>query len=413
MKKVSLLFTIFCCVLTIHAQRKLDYSAKVLMNGKEVTLEQFKGTPLVLDLFDNGCVVCFRVMPKMNELQKEFKGKMNIVLLGKDNVMLPRAYDLYKRKYDLEMSAVYSEGLYNKFTVRSIPHYFWIDSEGIIQGDSGPDKLSKVSITAFLARDYSFLKKTVKKNVEPNEPLPNRVLNSISHTAFSSRNDSINQLTPLRLSITEQKPFINIINTHLKSIFNLAFWGRSIISRSDYDYNENWSMPISDGDTLIDKLLNGLYSYSMAFDSFRSPTFLQEVLKNDLKYHFGLEAVKIEQMMPYWAIQRTDTSSQFLRHNSPITRNYLGHGGVSLNGGSIFHLAQSISIPNPSIGPIIDETGITWLIDLEFEAAMTDIADVQNALAKKGLLLMKKYRPMQVVKVRCINRTIAEAWLPK
>lgn len=413
MKQISILLAVLIYTTSTQAQQKFDYSTKVQMNGREVTLEQFKGKPMLLDLFSNSCTICFKTMPKMGDLQKEFKEKINIVYLGNDKVKLPKAYDVYKRKFGLETSAVFSKELFEIFDVGTVPYYYWIDAEGNIRGKTSLEKVSSGTLTAFLEGDYSFLKTIVQTELSSSELVPNESLNSISRTVFTAKNDSFKYIAPPRLAITEKNPSVRVINMPLSVIFNLAYWGRSLIISTDFDVNDNWNLPVSDGDSLVDRLLNERFCYGMAFDGYRSTAFLQEVLRNDLKFHFGLEATKMEQLMPVWTLQRKDTSSQFLRHHSAKIENNNSFGGISMVGGSIYELLRNVQSRHQELGPMIDETGITWLIDLELQAAMTDFEDVRNALAKKGLLLTKKYRPMQVIKVRCVNRTVAAARLPQ
>lgn len=411
MKNAGTLLAVLIYAMSAKAQQTFDYSVKVQMNGKETTLEQFKGKPLVLDLFNQGCVACFTVMPKLNKLQKGLEGKFNLVLLGDDKVRLPTVYEMFKKRYGLGLQAAYSKELFKRFYGDGMKRYLWIDANGIIRGQTHNDDITSKNLEAFMRDDYAmFANPFTRRMPFENELIPGELQNSLYRTSFSSASDSFEFIVPNRISITEKDPAFRCVNIPLKFLFNFAIWGRPEISFTDADYNELWPYPVSDGDTLVDRLLEEKTCYGMFFDGYRSPAFLKEVLKSDLKFYYGLEAVVEERVMPYWVLQRTDTSSQFLRkHPSQKLPGYVGLDGMTVSDFSIYKLLHIICNRHHGAPPFIDETRITWPIDIDFRADMMDIMDVQKGLATQGLFLIKKYRPIQVVKIKCVNRTIAAA----
>lgn len=414
MKKAGVLLAVLIHAIVVLGQKKFDYSTKVLMNGKEVSMEQFKGKPMVLDLFSQGCVVCFKLMPKMNELKNEVNSKLSIVLLGDDKVKLPAVYEMFKKKFNLSLQAAYSKELFERFYENGLMRYVWVDAAGIIRGKTSQDDMTMANLDAFIREDYSmFTELFLRRKPSENEIILNEFTTSIYRTSFSPRNDSFAMFIPEKLSITEKRPVFYAVNIPLNRLINYAFWYRPLISFQQPDYTELWPFPISDGDTLIDQLLTQRINYGMSFDGYRTPTFLQEVLKSDLKFNYGLEAAREERLMPCWSLQRRDTSSTFLRHQPQSNNRYIGFNGITHSSYSTHQLLATIWSNQQEEAPFVDETGISSLIDIDFRADMLDIADIQKGLATQGLYLVKKNRLVQVIKVTCFNRAIATARLER
>lgn len=71
--------------------------------NKQVSVGDFKGKCLVLDFFSRGCVACFQSLAKMNDLRKEFKDKMEVVLVAHTDEATRNAYERFRKKQNLDL----------------------------------------------------------------------------------------------------------------------------------------------------------------------------------------------------------------------------------------------------------------------------------------------------------------------
>src|SRR5690606_25210392 len=98
----------------------------ILYYEKEQTsLKDFKGKWIVLDFWNRLCVNCIKSFPKVNDLRKEFKGKVEFFLVGRNDGKYyngsEKVYQKVQDKYNLELPLVYDAGLFESFGVTSVP----------------------------------------------------------------------------------------------------------------------------------------------------------------------------------------------------------------------------------------------------------------------------------------------------
>ncbi len=122
------------------------------LDGKTVSLYQFRGHVVILDFWASWCAPCRASMPELQRYYEEYKGH-GLVLLG---VSLDRSgedarYFLKEKRYTdliaLWGSVSASQAVAQEYGVYGIPHTFVIDKQGIIRFSNHPLYLT----AAFLA----------------------------------------------------------------------------------------------------------------------------------------------------------------------------------------------------------------------------------------------------------------------
>ena len=101
---------------------------------KQLTLNDFKGKPLVLNFWATWCPVCVKKMGTLNRFAEKFQAKGGVVLaISQDRGGLSVVQDYYKRNgYDKNL-AIYLEPsgqLANVFGVNGFPTAIFIDAQG-------------------------------------------------------------------------------------------------------------------------------------------------------------------------------------------------------------------------------------------------------------------------------------------
>jgi peroxiredoxin len=107
-----------------------DFTLKSL-DGREVSLSDFRGSVVFLNFWRTDCVPCAAEMPEMEAVQRIFKGRkfqMMPVSLDFDTEDVARFYE----KHNLTMPAYLDPGqnVSSRFNVVATPETFLIDSEG-------------------------------------------------------------------------------------------------------------------------------------------------------------------------------------------------------------------------------------------------------------------------------------------
>lgn len=392
----------------LPAQKRFDYSMQVYQEGKRTSMEAFQGKPMVLELFSASCAVCFRKMPYMNELQKQFKDQLAVVLLGEDSKKLPATYERFKNKLGLTMAAVFDSAAFASFKAPFAPYYIWVDAAGYIRGETGGDSVTAENIRNFIKGNFRFLGDyRFLKYFDSKKLLERKAEDLLVQSFLSKPVDSLSPYLPYVMELTSFNKSFQVINAELKYLFMYAFYNRMIWDRYHPMYGLYWRWPVTDGDRELDSLLTQKFCYSVYSEQYKSPRWLRNRLQKDLEATFGVIGRVEERMMPYWSVQRGDTSADFLRTKFLKTERSSSYSGFSYKRCSFQEIITLVESKGFGTMPFIDETGISWQVDLEIEADMTDWGEITEQFAKKGLVFEKKFRPMQVIVVRRSNETVA------
>jgi thiol-disulfide isomerase/thioredoxin len=108
------------------------------INGKEVSLSDFKGKMVMMDCWATWCAPCVKGLPKFNKLRDKYAGK-NIVFLA---ISVDENVELWKRKVKENKSGIF-QGIQlntsiNKNTfkddlmVQGIPRYILVGADGLL-----------------------------------------------------------------------------------------------------------------------------------------------------------------------------------------------------------------------------------------------------------------------------------------
>jgi peroxiredoxin len=125
----------------ITAKEKLATSIKVKaadfklqdLNGKEVSLSDFKGKKVLLNFWATWCPPCKAEMPDIEKLYQETKNSDFVILavnLGEDKQTVKSFMD--KNKYDFRILLDSDKDVAIKYNIVSIPTSFFIDEKGTI-----------------------------------------------------------------------------------------------------------------------------------------------------------------------------------------------------------------------------------------------------------------------------------------
>jgi len=98
-------------------------------------ISDFKGKLVILDLWATYCSSCIAAMPHMNDLQKKFDGKIQVIMVTTDDdkkIALHAAHSDNIRTNKLP-SATNAKKLAGLFHYISLPTHVWIDQNGIVK----------------------------------------------------------------------------------------------------------------------------------------------------------------------------------------------------------------------------------------------------------------------------------------
>lgn len=100
-------------------------------DGEKVSLSRMKGKIILLDFWESWCGYCILVLPKINELLKEYKNK-GLIIIGITTENREQIEKLIKSNQLNYINIFADKSILKKYKVTARPTYYLIDKNGII-----------------------------------------------------------------------------------------------------------------------------------------------------------------------------------------------------------------------------------------------------------------------------------------
>lgn len=386
----------------------------------KVSLADFKGKWLFLDFWYRGCTSCIKSFPKINNLQREFKDKVQFVLVGTTDVFtfgdgIKPLYERLRRHRNLDLAAAFDSTLRQKWDISAFPHIIIVNPEGIVVAITPGTDLTKEKV-----QDLIDGKKVSFQPGRAEQPVFDAVaaIQDTSETlAFRSvltkwRGEQVGIWDIRDWAMEKNILSFEAYGATLSALYKVAYIGRGIWSQYDTINQRIYPFPILEmKDTSLFAFdfgkKQGIYNYDLYTFRKKTAAEMMAIMQQELKHIFGYDVSFEERIVPVWKLVAKPGALKKLK-----TKNgkpgYLwdatadsGAGGFGYNNWSIGHLLQLcmryISDNEP---PYFDETGITDNIDVKMEVDMTDFNAIRKGLQRYDLDLVKGERMMTVMVLR-------------
>lgn len=136
-----------------------------------VTLNDFKGKPILLDFWATWCGSCITGFPKINALQRKFGNQVTILSVTyEDAAVIQRFFTEKAGKHHTYIQTVINDTILKQhFPHTGVPHIVWIDADGKVINTTLSDELTEKNITAIIENKKP--KMATKKDVSRKRPL--------------------------------------------------------------------------------------------------------------------------------------------------------------------------------------------------------------------------------------------------
>ena len=107
--------------------------------GKEVSVRDFYGKPMVIDFWTPWCIPCIKEFPALKKLEEKYKEEVTVLSVGIWEKEKKWSDEAPKHQFNNNMSLTRQQSapLKKAYSLHSIPRYFLIDSEGKIVSIAG------------------------------------------------------------------------------------------------------------------------------------------------------------------------------------------------------------------------------------------------------------------------------------
>ena len=365
-----------------------------------IRLSDLKGKLVILDFWATWCGSCIEQFPKMQQLQNKFRDQTRLFLIntfdGDSREKVQSFFEKRLEKTGFRMELPYSLGqssLAQYFPHNEIPHYIWIDKNGIIKGITGHEDVNENNIATLLKKESSVIyTKKDDLRFNPAKPLlidenggddaQNFIFRSVITNFKPDLGSLINYTTDAYRTLSR----ITVINYPLITLFKISY--------PDL-FSQNRGIVVSD--TSVQHLFtdvnnNGKYCYEL-ITRIKPKKELLEEMQQTLSEYFNIVPVKqtIYQNC-YLLTVNNDKNGKILMSGG-------GRGESDLDKETIHKfiknkpLTELVNYLNAILDkPVIDNSGIEQNIDITFPEAfpLYTPLQVKNFLKSKGILLHEK-----------------------
>ncbi len=113
------------------------------LNGNEVTLQDFQGKTVLIDIWETWCVPCLRSMPTFQKLMDDYPDDFVVLAVSPGYMDSEEQVREFIANNDYDFVFVFGEQLAQDLQVQSIPYKIYVSPSGeyikSVLGSQGPD----------------------------------------------------------------------------------------------------------------------------------------------------------------------------------------------------------------------------------------------------------------------------------
>ncbi len=107
---------------------EFEYMSLTDLEGHPVSLDEFRGKNVFIDIWGTWCIDCIKSMPSVNLMQKKLDPSKWVVLgLNNDELQKTKAFI---ERHELEFNCWHMNKRYDEYGIRSIPCYYILGPNG-------------------------------------------------------------------------------------------------------------------------------------------------------------------------------------------------------------------------------------------------------------------------------------------
>lgn len=371
------------------------------------------GRLTILDFWATWCSSCIKAFPKMETLQDEFKDRLQVVLVntrnsGDDTIKVNRFFKKWQERTGkpLRLRSVVNDSIFGAlFPHNLIPHYVWINSTGKVIATTSAEQVTAASIRAVL--DGVEVAFPMKRDQDRDRPL------------FTNTDLPVGQM--LRYSILLKGRFDglgsgnrlhrtgNLLHGHAITNTPLVEMYKTIFREMFREFTNNKLMlDVKDPSLLIapppseqrDKWNRvNMYSLDVIVPVNQSdslyPYMLHE-LNRYSEYYGQMEKRKLTCM----ALVSTDKNNKLKTKGGKTESRLFSEDNPYLKNAEIRYLISRLNNCPAITLPVLNETGYTGNVDIDFLDGFTDIKKIRKRLQQFGLDLQEAERTIEVFVIK-------------
>lgn len=363
-----------------------DINFQSILNAqvKQANLSQLKGKVVLIEFWATWCGSCIEAMPHLNELQKKYSGKLQVVTVTDETVKRTNQF-LAVKHFNFWFAVDTGRVITKLFPHQLIPHTALIDADGKLIANTSPELITEEVIDSVLN----------KKEVH----LAEKKDNPMNYEDIIKKYFAADDTVKTRFSmLPEIKGAPGLSTTWLD---NEAFSGRRLtclnLGLSSLYRLANNGFPYS---RTIDKTAKSKNEPSYCLDIIvENKADLLPTLRNELAKRFDLQAKVETQTKNSYVLKISDPErfKKIARNTSGKRTYFASHGEIDQQSMTMTDLADFLESFGVGRLPVVDETGNKEKFDIKFSWQPENPTSLTEVLTNMGLTLKKEQRPINML----------------
>jgi thiol-disulfide isomerase/thioredoxin len=382
----------------------------------QAKLSDFKGKLIILDFWATWCAPCVASLSKTDSLQKIFDGRAQLLPVtyqSKDETekVLARIEKRKGKKLSLPM-VVADKELQLLFPHHTLPHYVWINAEGIVIAITGIEEVSAANIEAALQKQTLSMdtKKDVMVAYDKNSPLVSgntQLLNKplLYQTALFGHIEGLPAEYNIFATNSVSGKRITATNVTLLWLYKVA-WSEAI----RYIHPDKIVLEVKDPSALhtgqtgkaeAQWLREHTYGYEIIVPATMEGQ-LYKIMQQDLQKLFPQYSASIEKRkIKCLALVRTSSTDKLKSRNEKTSMVFEG-GSCQLKNSFLqsFILQLNAVYLQYLPTPLIDLTGYNNKVDMILNCDLSDTKSLKDALKTYDLDLVERETTVEVLVIK-------------
>lgn len=389
MKKIAILLILlsnWAFAQVKNGEQVPDINFQPILNApvKQSTLAQLKGKVVLIEFWATWCGGCIVAMPHLQELQKKYAGKLQVITVTDETVKRTSQF-LAVKPFKFWFAVDTGRQIAKLFPHQLIPHTVLIDTDGKLIANTSPELVTEKVIDSLVSKKEIHLAEKKDNTMDYEE---------IIKTYFAAA-DTVKT----RFNMLPQiKGAPGLSTTWLD---NPAFSGRRLtclnLSLSSLYRLANNNFPYS---RTIDKTVKSKDDLSYCLDIItEQKSDLLPTLQKELSKRFDLQAKVETQTKDAWVLKITDPEKfKTIKRNTSGKRTYYSrHGEIDQQGTTMADFADFLESYGTGRLPVVDGTGNAEKFDIKFSYQPENPASLTQVLTDMGLALEKQQRPIDML----------------
>lgn len=383
---------------------------------KSIPISSFKGKLLIIDFWATWCGPCVGMLPKMEQLQQQFQGKLQFLSASYQPTPLVKSF--LEQRYPKQLSHLLfvnsEKQLHRLFPHVYLPHYVWIDLNGIVRAITDHEAVDAAHIEQLLAGQFQNFeaKHDTKLAIDQQKLLLDQKAsvfqNSlIGYSYFSGYIEGLNAGYTIYPTDLQKGKRFTATNLTLMNLFAIAHRDYGNFGYKNMIFELKDSSQLSLGVPKAE-LKNWAKQHSYCFEMVVAPKQGEaQLFYADMRKLLGIYLPKYQasityRQQPCLALVRTSNAIKFAKPVDSTSFLKVDAQNLQIQNQHFMQLLRPLAtyyLQQVQL-PIIDETNYQGPISLSLQANLSDIASINAALKGYDLALVEKIGSCPVVVIK-------------